>query len=293
VLKGVDGVVFVADSQRVAQEANEESLQNLKGNLQELGLRMEEVPLVFQYNKRDLTHIVPLAEMREALNDRGAPDFEAAAFHGVGVFETLKAVSRVALGAIRTKVAEDPRPAPGTRTSPIFRPQAPAPPPPAPPPPRPAAGATRAPSRNALHDLVPDPKDVAEVKVEFAEEVTGKNEMRAVSTLGSLDIEQELAKLRTEATRAKEKGPGREMDRLVAGLLDAGKGTRQEVKRKATVEVPEKALQGATGFRLNIVFEKDGKDEPVESVLLVKLVGNTRKLDRLNLKLDLDLKSRS
>jgi hypothetical protein len=293
VLKGVDGLVFVADSQSVAQEANAESLGNLRANLQELGLRIENTPLVLQYNKRDLTHIVPLEEMRASLNPGGLPDFEAAALHGVGVFETLKAISRVSLGAIRTKVAEDPPHTPGTRTSPLFRPQTPAPPPPPSKPTpvdRPRAGAR--PSSNPLHDLVPDPQDVAEVKVEFAEEGTGKHEVRAVSTLGRLDIEQELEKLRTEAARAKETGPGREMDRLVAGLLDAGKGTRQEVKRKATVEVPERALKGATGFRLNLVFERDGREEIVDSVLLVKLVGNTRKLDRLNLKLDLDLKSR-
>ena len=82
----------------------------------------------------------------------------------------------------------------------------------------------------------------------------------------------------------------READRMVAGLLEGGKGTRQEVKRKATVEVPDRALKGATGFRLNMVFEKDGREETVEGVLLVKLVGNTLKLDRLNLKLELDLK---
>ncbi len=61
-LKGVDGVVFVADSQMVANEANAESLDNLEANLHELGLRLADVPIVFQYNKRDLTHIRPLAD---------------------------------------------------------------------------------------------------------------------------------------------------------------------------------------------------------------------------------------
>jgi hypothetical protein len=142
-----------------------------------------------------------------------------------------------------------------------------------------------------LSELVPDPSAIQEVKVEFAEEVTGKFDVRPVATLERTDLEQELEKLRTAATRAKTSASAsREMDRLVAGLLEGGKGTRQEVKRKATVEVPEQALRGATGFRLNLVFEKDGRDQVVENVLLVKLVGNTRQLDRLNLKLDLDLK---
>src|SRR5262245_39857319 len=109
VLKGVDGIVFVADSQNAAQEGNAESLDNLKANLKELGLRFEDVPTVFQYNKRALPHTVPLASIRSKLNPAGAPDFEAAALHGVGVFETLKAISRLSLGTIRTKVSEESR----------------------------------------------------------------------------------------------------------------------------------------------------------------------------------------
>jgi hypothetical protein len=228
--------------------------------------------------------------MRRELNPGGAPDFEAAALHGVGVFETLKTVSRVALSAVRTRVAEENRrePAPPGK---VVRPAPPeaSSPPPAMPEPKAAAS----PVAHSLSELVPDPSSIAEVKVEFAEEVTGKFEVRPVATLDRTDLEQELEKLRAAAGRAKASAiASREMDRLVAGLLDGGKGTRQEVKRKATVEVPEKALRGATGFRLNVVLEKDGRDEVVENVLLVKLVGNTRQLDRLNLKLDLDLKGR-
>jgi signal recognition particle receptor subunit beta len=290
VLKGVDGVVFVADSQMAAHEANAEALANLRANLEELGLRFDDIPVVFQYNKRDLNQIQSLDVMRRELNPGGAPDFEAAALHGVGVFETLKTVSRVALSAVRTRVAEENRrePAPPGK---VVRPAPPeaSSPPPAMPEPKAAAS----PVAHSLSELVPDPSSIAEVKVEFAEEVTGKFEVRPVATLDRTDLEQELEKLRAAAGRAKASAiASREMDRLVAGLLDGGKGTRQEVKRKATVEVPEKALRGATGFRLNVVLEKDGRDEVVENVLLVKLVGNTRQLDRLNLKLDLDLKGR-
>jgi signal recognition particle receptor subunit beta len=301
VLKGVDGVVFVADSQTVAKEANEESLANLETNLKELGLRLADVPIVFQYNKRDLTHIRPVEELRRNLNPGGAPDFEAAALHGVGVFETLKAISRVGLGSIRAKMAEENRPkepaaslaAPRVEPAPASagRPASAPPLPPAPPAAR--RGPPRASSPNPLSDLVPDPAEVSEVKVEFAEEITGRHDVRPVATLDHLDIEQELAKLRQVAGRGRPAAAAnREAERLVAGLMDGGKGTRQEVKRKATVEVPAEALQGADGFRLNLVFEKDGKEETVEGVLLVKLVGNTSKLERLNLKLELDLKGR-
>lgn len=315
VLKGVDGIVFVADSQTVAREANEESLDNLRANLQELGLKIGDVPMVYQYNKRDLTHIRALDELRKSLNSGNAPEFEAAALHGVGVFETLKAISRVALGSIRARVAEENRPRDAATVAasapspggPVARAAAPAPAvssaraptvslapaPKATARPVSAAASPRRTSVNPLSDLVPDPADVAEVRVEFAEEFTDKHDVRPVATLDRVDIEQELAKLRQVPGKNRaEAAASREADRLVAGLLEGGKGTRQEVKRKVTVEVPDHALKGATGFRLNMVFEKDGQEEIVEGVLLVKLVGNTLKLDRLNLKLELDLKGR-
>src|SRR5512134_2943673 len=110
VLKGVDGVVFVADSQVPAAEPNEESFTNLRQNLEDLGLDPRTVPVVFQYNKRDLRNILPVPELQKALNPGSAPFFEAAAIHGVGVFETLKEISRLSLDAIRAKIAEHKKP---------------------------------------------------------------------------------------------------------------------------------------------------------------------------------------
>ncbi len=94
ILKGVDGVVFVADSQIERMEANIESLDNLKVNLKEQGYSLEKIPYVIQYNKRDLPNAAPLAELRRLLNHQGAPEFEACASTGQGVFETLKAVAK-------------------------------------------------------------------------------------------------------------------------------------------------------------------------------------------------------
>jgi signal recognition particle receptor subunit beta len=94
ILKGVDGVVFVADSQTERMEANVESLDNLRINLAEQGADLERAPFVIQYNKRDLPNAAPLALMRRQLNPKGMPDFEACATSGKGVFETLKAVAR-------------------------------------------------------------------------------------------------------------------------------------------------------------------------------------------------------
>ncbi len=97
ILKGVDGVVFVADSQIERMEANVESLENLRVNLGEQGYDLDRLPSVIQYNKRDLPNAVPLDEIRRLLNPRGLPDFEACATKGTGVFETLKAVARSVL----------------------------------------------------------------------------------------------------------------------------------------------------------------------------------------------------
>ncbi len=92
ILKGVDGVVFVADSQEERMDANIESLENLRYNLQEQGYDLDKLPYVVQYNKRDLPNIVSLDELRTELNPTSVPEFEACATTGEGVFETLKAV---------------------------------------------------------------------------------------------------------------------------------------------------------------------------------------------------------
>jgi hypothetical protein len=94
ILKGVDGVVFVADSQVERMEANIESLENLRQNLGEQGYDLDKISCVVQYNKRDLPNAADLDEMKRLLNPNGMPDFEACATHGKGVFETLKAVAR-------------------------------------------------------------------------------------------------------------------------------------------------------------------------------------------------------
>jgi signal recognition particle receptor subunit beta len=102
ILKGVDGVVFVADSQEERFEANLESLENLQQNLREQGLELSKIPWVLQYNKRDLPNAVSVEEMRKALNPTGEiAEFEAAAMSGKGVFETLKALAKLVLLELR------------------------------------------------------------------------------------------------------------------------------------------------------------------------------------------------
>ena len=101
ILKGVDGAIFVADSQVERMDANDESLENLRINLQEQGYDLDKLPYVIQYNKRDLPNVAPVEEMRALLNPKGVPDFEACATTGEGVFDTLKATARLVLIRLR------------------------------------------------------------------------------------------------------------------------------------------------------------------------------------------------
>jgi mutual gliding-motility protein MglA len=101
ILKGVDGVVFVADSQIERMEANLESVENLRVNLAEHGYDLDKVPYVVQYNKRDLPNAATVEELRRLLNPRGVPDYEAVAPTGVGVFDTLKAVAKLVLQELK------------------------------------------------------------------------------------------------------------------------------------------------------------------------------------------------
>jgi len=97
ILKGVDGVVFVADSQEERYDANIESMDNLRYNMTEQGYDLDKIPFIIQYNKRDLPNAMPVEELRRDLNTTGVLDFEACAATGEGVFETLKAVAKLIL----------------------------------------------------------------------------------------------------------------------------------------------------------------------------------------------------
>ena len=97
ILKGVDGVVFVADSQIERMEANIESLEDLRINLAEQGYELEKLPFTIQHNKRDLPNIAPIEEMNTLLNPNGIAWFEGVAMTGQGVFETLKNVAKQVL----------------------------------------------------------------------------------------------------------------------------------------------------------------------------------------------------
>jgi signal recognition particle receptor subunit beta len=103
VLKGADGVVFVADSQARMVEANIESYRNLDENLREMGIKIDEIPLVMQFNKRDLPNLSSVEEMNTRINRHNAPFYEAVAMTGIGVEDTLKAITKLVLSKLSTR----------------------------------------------------------------------------------------------------------------------------------------------------------------------------------------------
>jgi signal recognition particle receptor subunit beta len=103
VLKGADGVVFIADSQDIALDANVESLQNLEDNLKRQGARLRDLPVVIQYNKRDLPNALPVAQLEEGVNKLGVPHYESVATTGFGIEETLKGMTQLLLANLVKK----------------------------------------------------------------------------------------------------------------------------------------------------------------------------------------------
>ncbi len=100
ILKKVDGVIFVADSQSERAEANIEAMHNLYENLESYGYDLEEIPFAIQYNKWDLPDTQSVEQLRAMLNPGGVPDFEGVAVDGTGVFETLQAVSKLVVKSL-------------------------------------------------------------------------------------------------------------------------------------------------------------------------------------------------
>ena len=117
VLQGADGLVFVADSQRYMLDQNKDSLMDLKRNLKVNGLDYATIPMVLQYNKRDLPDCMAIPDLEQALNERKVPFFEASAFKGVGVVETLKAVTLTVFKHVRDGGMQNLAKSPGSQKS--------------------------------------------------------------------------------------------------------------------------------------------------------------------------------
>jgi hypothetical protein len=280
VLKGVDGVVFVADSQRAMIEANVQSFKNLEENLAEMGLSVDTVPLVLQYNKRDLSDIVPVDELDRALNRGGWPSFEAVAIRGTGVFETLKGISRETLLALRERLGDgagraQPAPAAPRRSAPPpSAPPASTPPPAAPPiaepepPDAPVAAAGSAPAAEA-------PPTARPVARPGAERPTPGRPDRGVRR-SSLDVEGELARLQKSAR---------------AAAPSSANGHRELARDiKLTLKRPD--FERARRFTLSFQVEDD-EQRVVESVEGLQVdLGEPGELARVLLRLNIALQAK-
>jgi signal recognition particle receptor subunit beta len=294
VLKGVDGIVFVADSQRAMKDADIESFANLKTNLAEIGVSLDEVPLAFQYNKRDLANILSVEELDEALNrDKTHESYEASAILGQGVFETLKAISRLTLRSLKKRMSGEDRPSRPTT------PPAPKPPPPreAAPPPVPtesaappveearpavptpgemaeAERATIALSRTPVGEpiRVPRPVDTGPTEIEFEPDTvsfaqsaqatpTPEEGVKHVRVGSNVDILAELERLRKNATSlspasrpTRRASSGVSVDDLLANSLNH----RKEVSRVFDVDVSRREL--ASGHHVAVTLQFTDRD---------------------------------
>jgi hypothetical protein len=277
------------------EDANMESISNLKVNLAEMGLTLDQVPIVFQYNKRDLRNILPLELMDEMLNPEGRPYFEAAALHGVGVFETLKGIARLSIASVRQKVGPDaiwPKTsaAAGGEEPTLEMPTLEVTPP----------KGLRPEALSQAAIPMPPPAAIdeeEEIKLEFAEEDAGEQVVRAVKTKGALDIQAELEKLRAMTVAAPRPAPppadspGRNaIEKRLQDMIGTY-GARQEIKRKASIEVPNGLLKGSGTMRVHLAFDGPGPEEIVRDAVIIRL-GVNRKLERLTLHIDLEVKAK-
>jgi hypothetical protein len=136
------------------------------------------------------------------------------------------------------------------------------------------------------------------VRVEFAEEVTGEHlDVRPVRTKAHVDIQKELEGLRAittaaAVTRAPVPGPSSDMERRLRDVLVRETEVRQDVRRKATLEVPGRLLKDASAMKIHLAFGEDGQEEMVRDALTVRLVGN-RRLERLTLHIELEIRGKA
>lgn len=307
VLKGVDGIVFVADSQKAMADANVESFNNLKENLKELGLRLEDIPLVFQYNKRDLPNLMTVEELNGLLNKNGYPYIEAIATQGKGVFETLKEISKSTLKHLRKKLTEEQVAQKKVATESKFTVREEKKPQPAetrmiPPQEQPRQTVSqKTPSVSKPTTPikpVPPPKiekEEKEVKVEFGtisnSHPQATMEVRHVRVKSTIDVLGELEKLRRQSTleplpsKPKKKESIKELDELLLSSADQ----RKEIHKNFELPLEKSKLQSSSEVHITLQLFDSSKKELItlkDMVIPLKDVKLIKQL-LLNLKIDL------
>jgi hypothetical protein len=301
VLKGVDGIVFVADSQQAMQDANVESLANLRENLRELGLKLDEIPLVVQLNKRDLPNVAPVELMLDRLDpDRKYDHIESVAATGIGVFETLKLISKLTLRTLRRRMTGDETPKHEPRVAAqvaTFRVKE-----------APKHATSEAPSVGLVTiDEVAEPEHLRaaarldshiiadapvapppsapahapepDIVIPEAEKPSKKTEVKHVKVRSSVDIMAELEALRRKATQTTPKQAKKE-----ASPLDALLKSR-EAQKSVALKVPADTLAKSKSVRVAVSFENsDGVVQQQEQTIELGDASNAQSLS-VNLKI--------
>ncbi len=309
VLKGVDGIVFVADSQIPMLEPNKESLRNLVENLAEMDLTVSDIPIVFQYNKRDLSNILTPDELHDALNpDRTISWFEASAKNGTGVFETLKGISKLTLRSLRGRMSEELR-GPSVFAVAASRAASAAPSAPADQS-APFPAAEEAEIRHA--EFPPKAKDEAD-EVSFAQasakEIVAEDDtaVKHVRVRSNVDILSELEKLRKLATQdpstrsgsfpSLSSSPhhlraGRTSRDSLAEILGPAPGCDKDVIRSFDLSIPRAAL--GNGRPLTVILRfgstEQGAGGPAERAVTVDLA-TAKDLQKLSLSLKFNIQA--
>ena len=243
VLRGVDGLVFVADSQRAKMDENLESLKNLYDNLEEYGYDPADMPIVIQYNKRDLPDVLTVAELETALNPHNHPHFEAVAVNGAGVFDTLKLIIKLVLDKARSQ--SDLPKSPATAVAPPS-PEAPR---------APAQGDLKVSSETAFSPPAREPEEVEEM----AAGVTGNSYAGPDCDHSSSSQAAPQTSMAGDTLRATSGG---------RGFRQSAHGRGPSGSRRARFWHPDCALGHSGGA----VVETDERREEEKEIVLAKTV---------------------
>jgi hypothetical protein len=281
-------------------DANIESMNNLRDNLEELGLKIEDAPLVIQYNKRDLKTILSVEEMNKALNPHNVPFFEASALQGVGVFETLKGISKATLITLRKKaLGEDKPKIPGAAKAPAPKAPTPAPGTPVPTPPVSAP----APASPAPADAAAAPKpitakptdaEIAKETVEFSElaTLTTKPEVKKIAVKTS-DIGSKLDALREMYTGSKpvtkEKKPTTGPDQMLNDLLESARVSKEKkISKKLKIRLDPQEIDQIKNLSLDFHLTGDNIHKKFSNAIAVPVEGKGNP-KKIALKIELEI----
>jgi signal recognition particle receptor subunit beta len=278
VLRGVDGIVFVADSQRAMLDANVESFRNMETNLQEIGLSYEDIPLILQFNKRDLAAILSVDELRASLDPTAEFAYiEASALRGQGVFETLKEISKLTLRSLKRKMMGEEKPARRRAAAAAAPPSAAPSVEPGPPAveasPAPTAEAVRPAEPPAAPEPVPPP--AAEEPRVSLEDLRAEAEAAASALAAQMDADGFFGR---EEAPAQETAPARPAEG-VDFIAPSGEET-EEIELEEATEEPTPADR-ATEDAVVVDFEETAQPAPVEAIKHVKVRSNVDILSEL------------